>query len=578
MASGYFQAKNDEKESLYCEWNTEADYETNTSRIILSVFIKCNSSLEIRNEEVVVNIEDRCEHIPAISFPDSNTQGTYTRLLYSGELQKVKHKSSDPEKISLSVSFRRENAEEITASGYIVLDPIPQTNPVLKSKHVTEISQNAAKLTMQASHPLGIKEYIFSIRDGEIKSNTIGETWFEDLLPDTYYVARFQAVANNGLATPVEVEIFKTDPIYIEKIEYNSVDPIEINENEAVQLKFQINDENSGAKVLQFIGGVPIDKADEKSEVDGGKLRFSSSNPRVASVSKNGVIQGISKGTCEIEITAADGGAAEASVLVNVIRPVEYVHITNQKIQLQKNSTSAGDENKTYRVAYSLYPDMANKEKLTFESSEPEIVDVDKDGVFVVKGQGSATITAISKDKPDGEDMGTCVVNVIGEDTGTENNNFVWQDLFMLPAGARWDYQIPDAINGNLLYIQKALDSNSTVELEDASFPNGFETDIRDFCIKLNALERNIDKINDEIPWVSPYYGEHREYEEYAPMRDDINRWIQFCADIKSVLDGEKGKLMMLSIDGEPLVICDDNESIQYLCLREEYFTNGNNL
>lgn len=287
----------------------------------------------------------------------------------------------------------------------------------------------------------------------------------------------------------------------------------------------------------------------------------------MAAVSIDGVIQGISKGKCEIEISAAEGGKAKTSVTVNVVRSIEYVHITNPKIQIHK---SANTKDKKYRVMYSLYPEGANKEKLTFQSSNENIADVNDDGVITVNnGLGRVVITAVklSDDNSGGEKMGTCIVDIVE----AENGLSVWQDLLMLPVGARWDYQIPDAINENLHYIQRELGSEGTAELEDASFPDGFNTNIQELCYKLNNLELNIDKINEEIPWVNPYYKEHREYEEYAPMREDINRWIQFCAYIKSMIDEEQGRLMILSIDGEPLVISGDtNESTQYLCLREE--------
>jgi len=564
MANGYFQTDSNEDKKLYCEWHTEADYETNTSRIIVSVFIKYKPPLEIKNGEVVVNIGDKSERFPAISFIDNSSETNYyTRLLYSGELQKVKHKSSNPEKILLSVSLFKNNAEETAASGEILLDPIPQVYPVLTSKHVTRISQNSAQLTMQTSHPQDIKEYVLSIRGVQTQRSSVGEAVFSGLKPDTYYVAEFQMVTSVGFTSPAEIEIFKTEPVYIGDIAYSGSVPIELYENEAVPLRLQIIYRDNALKVLQFIGGKQTD-ADEKSEVESNKLQFSSSNSRIASVSKDGVIQGVSKGTCKIEISASDGGIAKTSVTVNVLRSIEYVHITNPKIQIQK-SADTGDENKKYRVSYSVYPDGANKEKLSFESSNKEIIEVGADGTFTVKGLGHATIKLVKSDK--NEIMGTCTVDVVK----AENGSSVWQDLNILPIGARWDYQIPDAINENLHYIQKALNSENAVELEDASFPDGFNTNIREICYKLNALERNIDKINEEIPWVTPYYKEHREYGEYAPMREDINRWIEFCTDIKSVIDGVQGKLMILSIDGEPLVISDNkNESIQYLCLREE--------
>lgn len=575
MARGYFQTNSNEDKKLYCEWYTEADYEAGVSRVMGSVFIRYKSPLTVENGKVTVNARGRSENLTTISFTDGNNEETYTKLLYSGKLLEVKHKIKNPEKILLTVRFRIRATEMFQASGEILLEPEPQVYPVLRSRKITEIGQNSVKLTMHASHPSGIEKYIFSINGGEPKESLTGTVEFDGLVPDTYYIAQFQAVSNDGLVSPAETEIFKTQPAYIGSITYDGSNPIELHENETMPLSLKIKYTDNDTNELQFIGG-DLKNGAEESEVDSKKLVFSSSNPQVAAVSIDGVIQGLSKGKCEIEISAAEGGEAKASIEVNVVRSIEYVHITNPNIQIHK-STATEDTNKKYRVMYSLYPEGANKEKLTFQSSNENIAEVNDDGVITVNGLGRAVITAVklSDDNPDGEKMGTCIVDVVE----AENELSVWQDLLMLPVGARWDYQIPDAINENLHYIQRKLGSEGAVELEDASFPDGFNTNIQELCYKLNNLELNIDKINEEIPWVSPYYVGPRKYDEYAPMREDINRWIQFCADIKSVIDGEKEKLQILSMEGEPLVISDDmNESLQYLCIREGYFTNGDNL
>ena len=530
-----------------------------------SVFIRYKSPLTVKNGIVTVDAQGKRESLAAISFTDSNTEETYTKLLYSGKLLEVKHKIKNPEKILLTVRFRIRATEMFQASGEILLEPEPEIYPILKSRKIAEIGQNSVKLTMQASHPSGIEKYIFSINGGEPKESLTGTVEFDGLASDTYYIAQFQAVSNDGLVSPAETEIFKTQPAYIGSITYDGSNPIELYENETMPLSLKIKYTDSDTNELQFIGG-DLKNGIEESEVDSKKLVFSSSNPQVATVSIDGVIQGLSKGKCEIEISAAEGGKAKTSITVNVVRSIEYVHITNPNIQIQK---SADAKDKKYRVMYSLYPEGANKEKLTFQSSNENIAEVNDDGFITVNGLGRAVITAVklSDDNPDGEKMGTCIVDIVE----AENGLSIWQDLLMLPVGSRWDYQIPDAINENLHYIQRELGSEGTAELEDASFPDGFNTNIQELCYKLNNLELNIDKINEEIPWVNPYYVGPRKYDEYAPMREDINRWIQFCAYIKSAIDEEQGRLMILSIDGEPLVISGDtNESTQYLCLREE--------
>ena len=103
--------------------------------------------------------------------------------------------------------------------------------------------------------------------------------------------------------------------------------------------------------------------------------------------------------------------------------------------------------------------------------------------------------------------------------------------------------------------------------MEDIDFSRGYSTNIRELKIKINALERNIDKINQIMDWINPYYVEHKEFHETTPLREDINRWIQFCAAMKSFIDEGEYDFWTLALAGEPLAIRVNNE-LQHLCIK----------
>ena len=66
-------------------------------------------------------------------------------------------------------------------------------------------------------------------------------------------------------------------------------------------------------------------------------LKFTSSNPKVASVDQNGKVTGISRGSTTITAAATDGSGKRASVRVNITQPVEGVTIQYGRYHVQLN-------------------------------------------------------------------------------------------------------------------------------------------------------------------------------------------------------------------------------------------------
>ena len=541
MASGYFEgAGGSSIPHLYCVWDSVADNEKNTSDVALSVYYRYSSTTAMVSGTLTVDLADFGEahtvETPAFSDNLGGNSGVKSHFLTRWEWKKVPHEIDGSRTVRLSAVWRA-GANTVTAEGEALLDPIPQDPPVLESRRVMRVTQHTATLSMQASHPLGIREYVFTV-NGVVHTVTDTNTvTFQSLDPNTQYVATFRAIAQNGLSTRTATEIFTTKPIYVESITVDN--EIYLHEGETKELDAVI---------------------DEPEKFSIRELLYTSSNPKVATVSRDGTVRAVSKGTCRIDIRAADGGPAEASVLIHVQQNVKCVYIINQQMRIPVGGTG--------NVICSVYPETANNKTLFFDSSNSNVAEVTQAGAVTGKSVGEAQIWVQATD---GENIigpkYICMVKV--EEEGT----LAWNEMFPLPQGCRWDYRIPAAIYTNLCYIWNRLKPPTGNEeeesLEEIVFLPGYATHIREVQEQINALERNIDKINDAIDWINPYYVEHREFLEKTPVQKDINRWILFCADMKAVLDGEKDKLWPLSLAGQPLAIR-QNDALQYLCIREE--------
>ncbi len=550
MASGYFEgAGGSSIPHLYCVWDSVADNEKNTSDVALSVYYQYNSTTAMVSGTVTVKVLDfdkpHTVKTPAFSDNLGENFGVKSHFLTRWEWKGIPHEIDGTKKVKLSAVWCA-GGNERSAEEEVVLDSIPQDPPVLESRRVMTVTQSSATLSMQASHPLGIREYVFTVNGVEQK-RTEGETTFSDLQPNTQYVATFQAIAQNGLSTRTATEIFTTEPIYVDQFTVKYV-------------RSKTLEENKDNEINLLEGETGELKVDFTSPEDASiqDLLYTSSNPKVATVSRDGIVRAVSKGTCRIDIRAADGGPAEASVIINVVQDVKCVYIINPLLRLPLNGTG--------NIICSVYPETANNKSLSFESSKESVATVTDQGVVTGVGVGEATIIVRTNNAFENTQY-VCKVQVEQEE------DLAWNEMFPLPQGCRWDYRIPAAIYTNLCYIWNRLKPPTGNEeeesLEEIVFLPGYATHIREVQEQINALERNIDKINDAIDWINPYYVEHREFLEKTPVQKDINRWILFCADMKAVLDGEKDKLWPLSLAGQPLAIR-QNDALQYLCIREE--------
>ena len=118
---------------------------------------------------------------------------------------------------------------------------------------------------------------------------------------------------------------------------------------------------------------------------------FRSSNKRVATVSRKGVIKAKKKGTVKITAYArAKGGkTTRKTVKIRVGTPASGVSIKgSQYLRAGRSST----------LKASVAPKNATNKKVVWSSSNPAVATVDQSGKVTAKGNGKVTITATAAD------------------------------------------------------------------------------------------------------------------------------------------------------------------------------------
>ena len=152
---------------------------------------------------------------------------------------------------------------------------------------------------------------------------------------------------------------------------------------------------------FQFLGMVSPSNASEK------RIKWSSGNTSVASISSTGVLTGIKSGTAVITATSYDGNYS-ASCKVTVVQPVTGVKLSasSAKISVGKSKT----------VTYSISPSNASNKTVTWSSSNKKVATV-SNGVITAKKAGSAVIMVKTAD---GGFTAACNVTVVVPVTGVE--------------------------------------------------------------------------------------------------------------------------------------------------------------
>lgn len=118
-------------------------------------------------------------------------------------------------------------------------------------------------------------------------------------------------------------------------------------------------------------------------------VTWSTSNPKVATVDKNGVVTAVGNGTAKIVAKTVDGGY-KATCVVKVVTPVSSVKITA--------ATDKVYNTKSMKLTATVYPATASNKSVTWSSSNTKVATVSSNGTVYGVGSGSAYIYCKSVD------------------------------------------------------------------------------------------------------------------------------------------------------------------------------------
>lgn len=140
------------------------------------------------------------------------------------------------------------------------------------------------------------------------------------------------------------------------------------------------------------------------------ELAWSSSNESVATVTKEGMITGVSEGTAVITGKTIDGSDLKKTITVNV-SAVTVKKITLNPTYKVLDYNSVGTKLQLSVASY--YPENANnKGILRWESNHEEVASVDENGLVSIVSCGGVQIRAYSMD---GSCYGTCNLYITGD-------------------------------------------------------------------------------------------------------------------------------------------------------------------
>lgn len=144
-------------------------------------------------------------------------------------------------------------------------------------------------------------------------------------------------------------------------------------------------------------------------------VTWKSSNAKIATVTKNGEVAGLTGGTAIITCTTLDGGFV-ATCVVTVREPVTKVTLNYETYNLGIG--------KTFMLTATVSTDTATNQSVVWSSSNDAIATVNQKGKVTGKKAGYVTITAMALDGSEVE--ASCEVRVVTPvDSVTINDNYV---------------------------------------------------------------------------------------------------------------------------------------------------------
>ncbi|MBQ7117065.1 MAG: Ig-like domain-containing protein [Clostridia bacterium] len=105
----------------------------------------------------------------------------------------------------------------------------------------------------------------------------------------------------------------------------------------------------------------------------------------------SGVITGLSMGSGRVRIISVDNPGVTKEINIHIVKKVDGVVLDKTDVTLNKGETST--------LIPTVSPSDAHNQKVTFTSSDENVVSVDENGVVTAVGRGTATVTVTTEDE-----------------------------------------------------------------------------------------------------------------------------------------------------------------------------------
>lgn len=141
------------------------------------------------------------------------------------------------------------------------------------------------------------------------------------------------------------------------------------------------------------------------SNASNKSVKWTSGNPKVATVSSSGKVTAVANGNTTITATAADGSGKKdiCAVTVNIPKPADPTPtptpsvVKVSSVSLNQSSLNLTQKGQTARLSATVSPSNATNKSINWSSSNSNVATVNN-GVVTAVGNGSATITATAAD------------------------------------------------------------------------------------------------------------------------------------------------------------------------------------
>ncbi|MCQ4775110.1 Ig-like domain-containing protein [Lacrimispora saccharolytica] len=218
---------------------------------------------------------------------------------------------------------------------------------------------------------------------------------------------------------------------------------------------FSVTAEAAAVKLSKSKAGLTIgQELDLELKGYSGAVKWSSSNKKVATVNKNGLVKAKKKGSTVI--TAKAGKKKyKCKITVKALK-VKSLKLNEQKLVLKKDNKE--------KLKAIVSPANASNKTVTWKSSNKKVATVNSKGVVTAKKNGTAIITATAKDGS--KKKATCKVTVLkGTGYVTLEERYADEEKRLnIPindAGNTWGF---DKGNGNLIPLKLKVGETTVVE------------------------------------------------------------------------------------------------------------------